>query len=159
MADYPLTISRTKVSVENNPERLNGFTNKYSVLYSDINTTSATASTDTVTLTLGATPTFWAVTGAAVNVTTAFAGTGGFAVALGITGTAANIMASQSVLAKGFLQPSNGAGTVATPTTTTSTASTSLKAVFTNSVGSSPSSLTAGALDIHLKILDLSRLS
>lgn len=159
MADYPITIDKKRVSVESNPERLNGFTNKYSVLYSDIAVASATASTDTVTLTLGTTPALWVVGRAAVNVTTAFAGTGGLTVGLGTTASATGIMGAGSILAAGLLQPTNGKNTVAVPTSCTSTSSTSLKAVFTNSVGSSPSVLTAGALDIYLEVLDLARLS
>ena len=159
MADYPITISSKRVSVESNPERLNGFTNRYNVQYSDIALASANSSTDTVTLTLGTTPAAWVVGRAAVNVTTAFAGTGGLTVALGTTGSATAIMGAKSVLTAGLLQPTYGKNTVDTPTTCTSTSSTSLKAVFTNSVGSSPSSLTAGALDIYLEVLDLAKLS
>lgn len=158
MADYPITIAKSRVTIESNPERLNGFTNKYTVKYSDIALSSATGSTDTVTVTLGTTPTVWAASRAVANVTTAFAGTGGLALTVGTSGSTAAILASASVLTAGLKQNSNGMNSVATPTSATSTASASLVAVFTNSVGSSPSVLSAGELDIYLNILDLAKL-
>lgn len=158
MADYPITIAKSRVTIESNPERLNGFTNKYTVKYSDIALSSATGSTDTVTVTLGTTPTVWAASRAVANVTTAFAGTGGLALTVGTSGSTAAILASASVLTAGLKQNSNGINSVATPTSATSTASASLVAVFTNSVGSSPSVLSAGELDIYLNILDLAKL-
>lgn len=158
MADYPITIAKSRVTIESNPERLNGFTNKYNVKYSDIALSSATGSTDTVTVTLGTTPTVWAASRAVANVTTAFAGTGGLALTVGTSGSTAAILASASVLTAGLKQNSNGMNSVATPTSATSTASASLVAVFTNSVGSSPSVLSAGELDIYLNILDLAKL-
>lgn len=158
MADYPITINKNRVTIESNPERLNGYTNKYNVKYSDIALSSATGSTDTVTLTLGTTPSLWACTRAVANVTTAFAGTGGLAVTVGVTGSTSAILASSSILSAGLKQNTNGANSVATPTSATSTASTSLVAVFTNSVGSSPSVLTAGEVDLYLNVLDLARI-
>lgn len=158
MADYPITISRQRVAIESNPERLNGFTNKYTVKYSDIALSSATGSTDTVSVTLGTTPALWACTRAVANVTTAFAGTGGLALTVGTSGSTAAILASASVLTAGLKQNTNGANSVATPTSATSTASASLVATFTNSVGSSPSVLTAGELDIYLNVLDLAKI-
>lgn len=158
MADYPITIAKSRVTIESNPERLNGFTNKYTVKYSDIALSSATGSTDTVTVTLGTTPTVWAANRAVANVTTAFAGTGGLALTVGTSGSTAAILASASVLTAGLKQNTNGMNSVATPTSATSTASASLVAVFTNSVGSSPSVLSAGELDIYLNILDLAKL-
>ena len=158
MADYPITIAKSRVTIESNPERLNGFTNKYTVKYSDIALSSATGSTDTVTVTLGTTPTVWAASRAVANVTTAFAGTGGLALTVGTSGSTAAILASASVLTAGLKQNTNGMNSVATPTSATSTASASLVAVFTNSVGSSPSVLSAGELDIYLNILDLAKL-
>lgn len=158
MADYPITISKQRVAIESNPERLNGFTNKYTVKYSDIALSSATGSTDTVSVTLGTTPALWAATRAIANVTTAFAGTGGLALTVGTSGSTAAILASASVLTAGLKQNTNGVNSVATPTSATSTASASLVATFTNSVGSSPSVLTAGELDIYLNVLDLAKL-
>lgn len=158
MADYPIKISKQRVAIESNPERLNGFTNKYTVKYTDIALASATGSTDTVTVTLGTTPTLWAATRAIANVTTAFAGTGGLALTVGTSGSTAAILASASVLTAGLKQNTNGVNSVATPTAATSTASASLVATFTNSVGSSPSVLSAGELDIYLNVLDLAKL-
>ena len=102
MADYPITIAKSRVTIESNPERLNGFTNKYTFKYSDIDLSSATGSTDTVTVTLGTTPTVWAASRAVANVTTAFAGTGGLALTVGTSGSTAAILASASVLNAGL---------------------------------------------------------
>ena len=84
MADTPLTISRTRVSpISSDESAVSGFTNKYTVKYRDI--AYGTGSTDTVTLTLGTTPTNWFVDRAIANVTTAFAGTTALAVIVGTT--------------------------------------------------------------------------
>ena len=158
MADYPITISARRVFPLNAEERLNSYTHKFSVLYSDIALASATASTDTVTLTLATTPTYWVCDAAAVRINTAFAGTGGLAVKVGTSGTSDAFIPSTSVLTKAYIQPANGGNTVSTPASATSTASTSVKAVFTNSVGSSPSVLSAGDLDIYLSLRDVTKM-
>lgn len=157
MADTAVTISPKKVYIESNPERVNGYTNRYNVLYSDV--AYGSGSTDTVTMTIGTTPTLWVVKSAIVNVTTAFAGTGALTISVGTTGTATAFIAATSVASAGLIQATGGAGAVNTPASSTSTSATTLKAVFTNATSGSPSALTAGALDIYLELIDLSRLA
>lgn len=157
MADTAITIAKSRVNIESNPERLNGYTNKYNVQYSDISYGSG--STDTVTLTLGTTPALWVCKSAVVNVTTAFAGTGALTIKVGTSGTADAFIAATSVLSAGLIQATNGAGSVNTPASSTSTSAATMKAVFTNATSGSPSALTAGALDIYLELIDLSRLT
>lgn len=159
MADYPLTISSKRVFIESNPERLSGATIRYNVLYTDINSASATGSTDTVTLTLGTTSALWAARAAFASVTTAFAGTGAMTLKVGVTGTLDAFLPATSILSAGLIQPSTGMGNVNTPASSTGTSAVAMKATFTNATSGSPSALSAGALDIYVDLLDLSRLS
>jgi len=157
MADTAVTISPKKVYIESNPERVNGYTNRYNVLYSDV--AFGSGSTDTVTMTIGTTPALWVAKSAIVNVTTAFAGTGALTIKVGTSGTSDAFIAATSVASAGLIQPTNGAGSVNTPASSTSTSAATLKAVFTNATSGSPSALTAGALDIYLELIDLSKLA
>lgn len=150
MADTAITINSARISELSNQERLNGYTNKFKVLYSDI--AYGSGSTDTVTLTLGSTPANFLIDKACVNVSTAFAGTTALTLIVGTTTTTNNFIASTSVLTAGLIQPSTGANTVATIAGSTGTAAKSLVATFTNATGGSPSALTAGELDIYLSI-------
>lgn len=151
MADYPVTLPASRMSPLSDIERINGYNRKFTIKYSDVAVSSATASTDTVTVTLGNTPTKWACNQALVNVRTAFAGTSGFSVAVGTTGTTTAAIGNTSVLAAGFKGQASG---VPALTNLTSTAAATLVAVFTNSTDNSPSELTAGELDIYLNVLD-----
>lgn len=150
MADTPLTIAANRVSQLSNQERVHGFTAKFKVLASDI--AYGSGATDTVTLTLGALPTAWVVDKAAVNITTAFAGTTALAIIVGTTTTTNNFVASTSVLTAAFVQGAGGMNAPSTVAGSTGTASKSLVAIFTNSTSGSPSALTAGELDIYLSI-------
>ena len=129
-----------------------GFTNKFSISYSLI--ASGTGTADTVTVTLGTTPTVWMVDKAVAIVSTAFAGTTGFAVTVGTTTTVAAFISSQSVLTAGVL---NGVSTLPVLTTATGTAAKSLVAVFTNSGGGAPANLTAGYMDIYLSMHNMAK--
>jgi hypothetical protein len=148
MADTAITVSPLRVSVLSNNERVNGFTHKIRVLYSDI--ALGTGATDTVTMTLGNTPAKFLVSKAAVNVKTAFAGTTAMTLIVGTTTDTGNFIASTSILTAGVIQPA--AGLLATIAGSTGTAAVSLVATFTNATGGSPSALTAGELDILLSM-------
>ncbi len=151
MADTAITLSASKVTPLSNQERGDhGFSVRYRISYSDI--AYGTGSTDTVTMTLGALPAKWVVDKAAVNVTTAFAGTTALAIIVGTTTTTNNFIASTSVLTAAMIQPATGKNTVATIAGSTGTATKNLVAIFTNATGGSPSALTAGELDIYLSI-------
>lgn len=151
MADTAVTLPVTRVSPLSNQERGDhGYNAKFKVLYTDV--AYGTGSSDTVTVTLGALPAKWVVDKAAVNVTTAFAGTTAFTIIVGTTTTTNNFIASTSVMTAGLIQPSTGKNTVATISGSTGTATKNLVAVFTNATGGSPSALTAGELDIYLSI-------
>lgn len=155
MADTAITISDDRVTIFSNQEIANngGFTHKFRVLYTDI--AYGTGSTDTVTMTLGATPAKFIIDRAMINVSTAFAGTTALAVIAGTTTTTNGFIASASVLTAAVLQPSTGINTLATIASGTATAAKNMVMTFTNSTGGSPSALTAGELDLYLAIHSL----
>jgi hypothetical protein len=157
MANYTITINDDRVSPLSNQEKAStGFSHKFRVLYSDINNSSATGSTDTITLTIGSTPTKWYVNRALVNVTTAFAGSGGLTISVGTSSNAAGMVAATSILSAGVI---NVAGSVtANASQSTATSAATLQALFTNSTSGSPSALTAGQLDVYLNIQDAAQL-
>jgi hypothetical protein len=156
MANQTIVINKARVSALSLPERVSGFTHRFNVLYTDVNT--GTGSSDTVTLTLGTTPTQWIVAAAMVNVTTAFAGTTAFTLVVGTTTNTGCFTASTSVLTAGAIVGASGQFVVATTTQATLTTAVGLQAIFTNATGGSPSALTAGALDIYLAITNLQAL-
>lgn len=150
MADTAITLSDDRVSILSEQERAaTGFTNKWTVKYSDIQ--FGTGSTDTVTVNLGATPTRWFIDKSIVNKRIAFTGSSGLAVAVGSSGTTTAAIASASILTTGILPM---VSTVPVCTNLNSIASTNITAVFTNSVGGSPSELTAGEIDIYLAVFN-----
>lgn len=156
MADTPITIAKSRVSISNNPERTLGYSHKFNVKFSDV--ACGTGNADTVTVTLGNTPTNWAVTRCIANVVTAFAGTTSFNIIVGSTTGTSAFLASASVLSAGLKQPSTGANTTSTIASSTGSSSVVYKAIFTNASGGSPSALTAGELNIYLNMIDLDQL-
>lgn len=153
MADTAVTISRTRVSPLSLNEQALGYTHKFNVQYGDVAYGSGNA--DTVTMTLGTTPAKFLVDKALVNIKTAFAGTTAFTVNVGTTTSTSAFITAQSVLTAGCLGQASG---VAVLTNATATSAKSMVAIFTNATGGSPSALTAGELDILLKIVDTSKL-
>lgn len=157
MADTAITIARSRITPLLNPERHAGFTHKFKVKYSDIQ--YGTGSTDTVTMTIGTTPAKWIIPQAMANVTTAFAGAGSQALTMKVGATDDDFaIAATSVFTAGIIQPSTGCNTVAAIATSTSTSAQTLKIIFTNATAGSPSELTAGEVDVYLKIVDTAKL-
>jgi hypothetical protein len=152
MANTNLTISKTKVSIQGIEQRINGFTHKFHVDYTDVNT--GTGSSDTVTLSLGTTPATWIVDAALAVVTTAFAGTTAFTVVVGTTTNNACFLPSTSVETAQVITSTSGPFQVATVTQASGTSAIGLQAVFTNATGGSPSALSAGAMDIYLSVVN-----
>lgn len=157
MADFPVTLSKTKITPLLHPERTGGFNYKATIDYTDVAVASATGSTDTVTITIGTTPARWAIPAAAVVVRTAFAGTTALTAKVGATDDDFAIAAT-SVLTAGLIQPSTGMNTVAAIAGSTQSSAQTLKVIFTNATGGSPSALTAGSADVYLRILDLDKI-
>ena len=147
MANTDVTLDNARKSVLSNQERAQGFTHKYTIKYTDID--EGAGSTDTVTVSLGDTPTDFVISKTLVNITTAFAGTGGLSIQVGTDGDPNNFITATSVLTAGPLISAIGAAPV-TLAGTFAVASDALEALFTNSSSGSPSALTAGELDIYL---------
>ena len=147
MANTDVTLPNARKSVLSNQERAQGFTHKYTIKFTDID--EGSGSSDTVTVTLGATPTDFVISKAMVNVTTAMAGTGALTIQVGTDGDPNNFITATSVAAVGPIISAVGAAPV-TLAGTFAAASDQLEALFTNSSSGSPSALTAGELDIYL---------
>ena len=147
MANTDVTLDNARKSVLSNQERAQGYTHKYTIKYTDID--EGSGSSDTVTVSLGDTPTDFIISKAMVNITTAFAGTGGLSIQVGTDGDPNNFITATSVLTAGPLISAVGAAPV-TLAGTFAVASDALEALFTNSSSGSPSALTAGELDIYL---------
>ena len=155
MANTAVTLPDARKSVLSNQERAQGFTHKFKVLYTDVD--EGGGSSDTVTVTLGNTPTDFIITKALVNVSTAYAGTGAMAIEVGTDGDPNNFISSTSVLTAGPIIVGAGAA-VKTLAGSFAAASDVLSAVFTNSSSGSPSALSAGELDIYLAMHDVNDL-
>lgn len=147
MANTDVTLGSARKSTLSNQARAQGFTHKFKILYTDID--EGSGSTDTVTVSLGDTPTDFIVTKALINVTTAFAGTGAMTVQVGTDGDPNNYITATSILAVGPTIAGAGAAPV-TLAGSFAAASDALEALFTNSSSGSPSALTAGEMDIYL---------
>ena len=155
MANTAVTLPDARKSVLSNQERAQGFTHKFKVLYTDVD--EGGGSSDTVTVTLGDTPTDFIITKALVNVSTAFAGTGAMAIEVGTDGDPNNFIDATTVLTAGPIIVGAGAA-VKTLAGSFAAASDVLSAVFTNSSSGSPSALSAGELDIYLAMHDVNDL-
>ena len=147
MANTDVTLPSARKSILSNQARAQGFTHKFKILFTDID--EGSGSSDTVTVSLGDTPTDFIVTKALINVTTAFAGTGAMTVQVGTDGDPNNYITATSILAVGPTIAGAGAAPV-TLAGSFAAASDALEALFTNSSSGSPSALTAGEMDIYL---------
>ena len=147
MANTDVTLDNARKSILSNQERAQGYTHKYTIKYTDID--EGSGSSDTVTVTLGATPTDFVISKAMVNVTTAMAGTGALTIQVGTDGDPNNFITATSVAAVGPIISAVGAAPV-TLAGTFAAASDQIEALFTNGSSGSPSALTAGELDIYL---------
>ena len=147
MANTDVTLENARKSILSNQERAQGYTHKYTIKYTDID--EGSGSSDTVTVTLGATPTDFVISKAMVNVTTAMAGTGALTIQVGTDGDPNNFITATSVAAVGPIISAVGAAPV-TLAGTFAAASDQIEALFTNSSSGSPSALTAGELDVYL---------
>ena len=157
MASQTITINDDRVSPLSIQEECGtGFSHKFTVLFSDINLAGANGTTDTVTVTIGSTPTRWYVGRAMANVRTAFAGSGGLTLAVGTSTNSGGAIAATSVLTAGVIGVAGFAPANFAQSTGTSAAT--LQLLFTNSVSGSPSALTAGAVDVYINLQDTAQL-
>ena len=148
MANTAITISPTRVTPLSEQEvAATGYNARFRVLSTDI--LYGTGATDTVTMTLGATPAKWYIDKAGVNITTAFAGITAATIIVGTTSSTAALTSSTSILTAAFLNQAVG---VPVLTNTTGTASVNLVATVTAAGTGGPAALTAGQLDIYLNL-------
>jgi hypothetical protein len=158
MANTDVTLA-TAVDTLSQQERSAGFTHKWVIDYTDID--EGTGSTDTVTAALGNTPTSFFVTKCIGYITTAFAngGSGTLTVQVGTDGDPNNYMAATALITTGTGTTAGpigaASGVIPTLAGSAGTSSDVLEALFTNSVGDSPSTLTAGKLVILMQIAEI----
>jgi len=163
MADQAVTLA-TATSATNGKlliklsqeESVNtGFTHKWRIPFDVINTSTWTTQGDTVTVTLGTTPTRYIVDRALISVTTAFATTGTLTVSLGTSSNTALCIAATT--AKTDSQITGAAGAVVA-NKTEGVAAATLQARFTTQAATgAPSDITAGSCDIWLRMIDTAR--
>lgn len=152
MANYTLTLPGSRKTVLTDVERaVSGFSQKFTILASDLTSLGATTATDTVTVVLGPTTPLWLADKALVNVGVAFAGTTALAINVGTTSSTSAFVTAQSVITVAALGQASG---LAALTNATATSSLSMVAVLTNSSGGSISALTAGQADIFLNLMN-----
>lgn len=159
MADQAVTLSAVsgaiieRLSAEQ--ARQTGFTHRFKIPYSGINNSSWTGQGDTVTVTLGTTPTRFLIDKAAMIVTTAFATTGTLTAQVGTDGDPDNFIDAQSVTSAAVLIGSQGAEPV-TEAGSFAAASDVLVVRFTTQAATgAPADITAGELEVLLGIIDL----
>jgi hypothetical protein len=163
MADQAVTLS-TATSASNGikierlsaeTKRQTGFTHRFRIPFDVINTSTWTTQGDTVTVTLGSTPTKFIVDKAAVNISTAFATTGTLTIQVGTDGDPDNFVDAQDAKTAAVLIGATGAAPV-TEAGTTGVASDVLVARFTTqgSTGA-PADITAGVAEVLLGITDV----
>jgi hypothetical protein len=159
MANYTVALAGANISPLILPERSTGggaFTARYQIPYTVFQAAGSSASADTITVTLGTTPTTWIATSLLVDIPVAFAGSAAassFGCTIGTTTTATAFASSFSILTAGVYQPPNGPGTVATPASSTGVASVTFQAVLTCTCGFA-SSFTTGFMTILLGLYD-----
>ncbi len=155
MANTNITINPARVTPLSEQEQAaTGFNYKATVLFGDLST-AGTGASDTGTIVLGNTPTKWFIDRAGVNIRTAFAGITAATVTVGTTTTVNACIASASLLTAAWLPQASG---VAVSTNLTGVTALSTVAVFTAAGTGGLAGLTAGALDIYLRIKDTATL-
>jgi len=163
MADQPVTLA-TATSASNGIkiERLSaeqtrqtGFTHRWRIPFDTINNSAWTTQGDTVTVTLGSTPTRFLVATAAAVITTAFATTGTLSLQVGTDGDPDNFIDAQDAKTAAVLIGERG-GEPVTEAGTVGIASDVLVARFTTQASTgAPSNITAGSVDVLLGVVDL----
>lgn len=161
MADQTYTLGALKVKRLGNNGR-NPFTHKCIVDFADVNGTNAggtwTTDGDTVTITLMATPADWAVTAAAVNISTAFATDGTLTYELGTDGDTDNFLTATDALTAAPEIAAAGAVPV-TLAGSFGAASDNLVIRFTTQAATgAPADITAGRAEIFLSLVAFNEL-
>ena len=135
--------------------RQTGFTHRYRIPFDILNDATWTTQGDTVTVTLGSTPTKFLVDKAAVNISTAFATTGTLTIQVGTDGDPDNFVDAQDAKTAAVLAGAAGAIPV-TEAGSYGIASDVLVARFTTQGATgAPADITAGVAEVFLSVKDL----
>jgi len=163
MADQAVTLA-TASSASNGTRcdilpaettRQTGFTHRFRIPFDVLNNAAWTTQGDTVTVTLGSTPTKWIVTKAAVNISTLFATTGTLTIQVGTDGDPDNFVDAQDAKTAAVLIGAAGAVPV-TEAGSKGIASDVLTATFTTQAATgAPADITAGVAEILLGVVNV----
>jgi hypothetical protein len=156
MPDQTATIDPSLVEVlPAETVRQTGFTHKFTIPYTQINNAAWTTDGDTVTLTLGRTPTKWLVDKVAVDIKTAFTTDGTLTIQIGTDGDPDNFLDAQDALTAALLLADTSA-TIKTETASFGIASDVLVARFTTQAATgAPADIDAGEAVVWLAVRDL----
>ena len=155
MANYTVALAGTNISPLVTPESPGSITTRYIIPYSVINVASSTASGDTVTVTLGSTPTYWMGSRAYAFIASSFTGVSSITMSLGTTTNAVCFIASASVSAAVGTVITTGANTIASVANGQASASLTTEAIFTTLSASGFNAVAAGQVEIVLTVVDL----
>lgn len=156
MADQTATLSSEYIEVlPAETVRQTGFTHKFTIPYTVINTSTWTTQGDTVTVTLGTTPTKHVVKSAVADITTAFATTGTLTLQVGTSTDQDNYIDAQTAKTAAALIGAAG-GAPVTEAGTVGIAAQTLVARFTTQAATgAPSDITAGSVTILIGMANL----
>jgi hypothetical protein len=157
MANFTVALGGTYISPLITPESPGNITTRYIIPYSVINIATSTASGDTVTVTLGSTPTYWIGSRAYAFIASSFTGVSSITMSLGTTTNAVCFLASTSVSAAvgTVVAPSTGINTVASIANAQASASLTTEAIFTTLSTSGFNAVASGQVEIVLTVVDL----
>ena len=163
MADQSVTLA-TATSASNGVKiellsaettRQTGFTHRFRIPFDVINTSTWTTQGDTVTVTLGSTPTKFLVDKALVNISTAFATTGTLTIQVGTDGDPDNFIDAQDAKTAAVLIGSQGAEPVTEAGTVGVASDVRVARFTTQGATGAPSDITAGVAEILLSVVDI----
>lgn len=156
MADQTATLSSEYIEVlPAETVRQTGFTHKFTIPYTVINNSTWTTQGDTVTVTLGTTPTRHLVEIALADITTAFATTGTLTLQVGTSTDPDNYIDAQTAKTAAALIGAAG-GAPVTEAGTVGIAAQTLVARFTTQAATgAPSNITDGSVTILIGMVNL----
>jgi len=156
MADKTTTLASDYVEVlPAETTRQTGFTHRFRIPYTAINDATWTTDGDTVTVTLGTTPTKWLVDKVAVDIKTAFTTDGTLTIQVGTDGDPDNFLDAQDALTAALFLADTSA-TIKTEAGSFGIASDVLVARFTTQGATgAPSDIDAGEAVVWLAVRDL----
>jgi hypothetical protein len=161
MADQTLTPRvGALVPLSSTEAWANGHTHKFNIKFSDINDATLTTNGDVGVIKILDTPTDWAVTHAAIDVVTAFAGdSGALTLDFGTDGDPNNFCTAMSLKTAGPVLEAAG-GVVATLTGSYAAASDVIQAEVITAAGTGGNALadwTAGEVNIYFTLVQLNQ--